>query len=399
MTTTRRPMPAPDREVVALTADLVRIDSSNPTLAPHGAGEGTIADYCAAWLSTRGFTTVRLESTPGRPSILATAAGRGGGQSIMLNSHLDTVSLAGYGGDPLDPVIDDGRLHGRGSYDMKAGIAAMLVAAARAHRHPHRGDVVLALVADEEDASIGTEEVLTHLRAAGTEIDAAVVAEPTGVDLVVCHKGFVWADVTLTGVAAHGSRPDLGVDAITKTGAFLTGLDRLASDLAARPGHPVLGAGSVHAGVIDGGQETSSYPDRCRVTVERRTVPGEDTTLFEAELRAILDPITAAQPGLGYTLAMGLERRPLDGDPTQGITPTLSTAVADVTGRPARHRGEAFWTDAALLADAGIPAVLFGVDGAGAHASTEWVDLGSLHDTARAVERAITAWTGRASTE
>ena len=264
---------------------------------------------------------------------------------------------------------------------MKAGIAAMLVAAARAHRHPHRGDVVLALVADEEDASIGTEEVLTHLRTAGTEIDAAVVAEPTGLDLVVCHKGFVWADVTLTGVAAHGSRPDLGVDAITKAGAFLTGLDRLASDLAARPGHPVLGAGSVHAGVIDGGQETSSYPDRCRITVERRTVPGEDAALFEAELRAILDPITAAQPGLGYTLAMGLERRPLDGDPTRGITPTLSTAVTDVTGRPARHRGEAFWTDAALLAEAGIPAVLFGVDGAGAHASTEWVDLGSLHDS------------------
>jgi acetylornithine deacetylase len=399
VTTTRRPMQGPDREVVALVADLVRIDSSNPTLAPQGSGESTIADYCAAWLSTRGFTTVRLESTPGRPSILATGAGRGGGRSIMLNGHLDTVSLAAYDGDPLDPVVDDGRLRGRGSYDMKAGIAAMMVAAARAHHQPHDGDVVLALVADEEDASIGTEEVLTHLRAAGTEIDAAVVAEPTGLDLVTCHKGFVWADVTLTGVAAHGSRPDLGVDAIAKAGAFLTGLDRLASELGTRPGHAVLGAGSVHVGVIDGGQETSSYPDRCRITVERRTVPGEDTAVFEAELRAILDPIIGAQPGLGATVVMGLERRPLDGDPTRGITPTLSTVVADVTGRPAHHRGEAFWTDAALLADAGIPAVLFGVDGAGAHASTEWVDLGSLHDTARVMERAITAWTGMDGTE
>ena len=386
-------------EVAALAADLVRIDSSNPTLAPQGAGESAIADYCVAWLSTRGFTTIRLESTPGRPSILATGAGRGGGRSIMLNGHLDTVSLVGYDGDPLDPVIDDGRLHGRGSYDMKAGIAALMVAAGRVHHHPHRGDVVVALVADEEDASIGTEEVLTHLRTADVDIDAAIVAEPTGLDLVTCHKGFVWADVVLTGVAAHGSRPDLGVDAVAKAGAFLTGLDRLAADLATRPGHPVLGAGSVHAGLIDGGQETSSYPDRCRITVERRTVPGEDTVLFEAELRSILDPIIAAQRGLGATIVMGLERRPLDGDPIRGSTPTLSTVVADVTGRPPHHRSEAFWTDAALLADAGIPAVLFGVDGAGAHASTEWVDLGSLHDTARVMERSITAWTGMDGTE
>ena len=325
----------PDPEVVALAADLVRIDSSNPTLAPDGAGESAIADHCTAWLGTRGFTTTRLESTPGRPSVLATGAGRGGGRSVMLNGHLDTVSLVGYDGDPLDPAIDDGRLHGRGSYDMKAGIAAMLVAAARVHRHPHRGDVVLALVADEEDASIGTQEVLAHLRTAGIAVDAAIVAEPTGLDLVTCHKGFVWADVTLTGVAAHGSRPDLGVDAIVKAGAFLTGLDRLASDLGTRPGHPVLGAGSVHAGVVDGGQETSllSRPLPHHAS-NGAPSPGRTPPPSRPSCAPILDPIIAAQPGLGYTLAMGLERRPLDGDPTRGITPTLSTAVADVTGRP-----------------------------------------------------------------
>jgi acetylornithine deacetylase len=396
VTTARRPAPGghPDGEVVALAADLVRIDSSNPTLAPAGAGEGRIADHCAAWLGARGFTTTRLESAPGRPSVLATGAGRGGGRSIVLNGHLDTVSLAGYDGDPLDPAVVDGRLHGRGSYDMKAGVAALMVAAARVHHRPHRGDVVLALVADEEDASTGTEEVLAHIRTAGVDIDAAIVAEPTGLDLVTCHKGFVWAEVTLTGVAAHGSRPDLGVDAITKAGAFLTGLDRLAADLGTRPGHPVLGSGSVHAGVIEGGQENSSYPDRCRITVERRTVPGEDTATFAAELRAVVDPVVAGCPGLGCTVAMGLERRPLDGDPTRGVAPTLSAAVAEVTGRPARHRGESFWTDAALLAAAGIPTVLFGVDGAGAHASAEWVDLDSLHDATRAAERAVAVWIG-----
>ena len=383
---------APDPEVVALAADLVRIDSSNPTLAPGGAGEAAIAGHCAAWLVARGFATVRLERRPGRPSVLATGAGRGGGRSILLNGHLDTVGLAGYAGDPLDPDVRDGRLHGRGSYDMKAGVAALMVAAARVHARPHRGDVVLALVADEEDASGGTEEVLAHVRAAGPALDAAVVAEPTGLDLVTCHKGFVWAEVVLTGVAAHGSRPDLGVDAVVGAGAFLTGLDRLAADLAARPAHPLLGTGSVHAGVIAGGRETSTYPDRCRVTVERRTVPGETAATFEAELRAILDPVVATRPGLGYALAVGLERRPLDGVPELGVTPVLAAAVADVTGRPARHRGEAFWTDAALLADAGVPAVLFGVDGAGAHAAAEWVDLDSLHAAARALERALSAW-------
>ena len=382
--------PAPDgSEVVALTADLVRIDSSNPTLAPGGAGEATIAEYCTAWLAARGFTTTRLATRPGRPSVLATGAGQGGGRSIMLNGHLDTVSLTSYDGDPLDPVVCDGRLHGRGSYDMKAGLAALMVAAARVHRTPHRGDVVLALVADEEDASTGTEDVLTHTRA-----DAAIVAEPTGLDLVTCHKGFVWAEVTLTGVAAHGSRPDLGVDAIAKAGAFLTGLDRLAADLGARPGHPLLGTGSVHAGVISGGQETSSYPDSCRISVERRTVPGEDAATFAAELRTILDPLVAAEPRLDYSITVVLERRPFDGDPEHGVTPLLRTAVTAVTGRPARLRGEAFWTDAALLAEAGIPAVLFGVDGAGAHAASEWVDLDSLRDAARAMERAVCAWTG-----
>jgi acetylornithine deacetylase len=384
----------PDPEVVALTADLVRIDSSNPTLAPGGAGETKIADYCATWLDARGLTTVRLESTPERPSILVTGAGRGGGRSIMLNGHLDTVSLISYDGDPLDPVIENGRLHGRGSYDMKAGIAALMVAAARVHQRPHRGDVVLALVADEEDASVGTEDVLAHSRASGITLDAAIVAEPTGLDIVSCHEGFVWAEVSLTGVAAHGSRPDLGVDAIAKAGAFLTGLDGLATDLGTRPGHPVLGSGSVHAGVISGGQETSSYPDHCRITVERRIVPGENAATFAAELRTILDPIVAEQPGLDYTISTGLDRHPLDGDPTQGITPTLDTAVAKVTGRPAHHRGEAFWTDAALLAEAGIPAVLFGVGGAGAHAASEWVDLNSLHDATRAIEHAVSAWCG-----
>jgi acetylornithine deacetylase len=362
-----------DQEAIELTADLIRIDSANPDLAPGSAGEGAIADFVSDWLSRNGFTVTRLESRPGRPSVVAVAPGSGGGRSLMLNGHLDTVSLLTYEGNPLEPVIRDGGLHGRGAYDMKSGLAAMMCAAARASRHPHRGDIVLALVADEENASLGTEEVLDFIGA-----DAAVVCEPSGLEVTVAHKGFCWLDVTIHGRAAHGSRPDLGIDAIVKAGGFLTGLGRLAGQLAAGPAHPRLGTGSVHAGVVSGGQEVSSYPDHCLISVERRTVPGESGATAEAELRSILDDLSAADAGFGYTLTLGLERMPFEVAEDTAIVGVVMDSFAAVTGRKAAVRAEAFWTDCALLAESGVPSVLFGVEGGGAHAGIEWVTLESL---------------------
>ncbi len=210
-------------ETVTLLQELVRIDSTNPDLVPGGAGEGAIASFVATWLGDRGFEVHRLESRPGRPSIVAMARGSGGGKSLMLNGHLDTVTLAGYDGDPLDPVVQDGRLFGRGSYDMKSGVAAMMVAGARAAGQRHAGEIILALVADEEYASTGTAEVLRTFRS-----DAAIVVAPSELQVTLAHKGFVWFDVTIEGRAAHGSRPDLGIDAIAKAGRFLDALDALA---------------------------------------------------------------------------------------------------------------------------------------------------------------------------
>ncbi|QOT19873.1 ArgE/DapE family deacylase [Paenarthrobacter sp. YJN-5] len=357
-----------------LLKELVRIDSVNPGVVTGASGETAIADYTTAWLEDHDFRVTRLESVPGRPSIVGVAPGTGGGKSLMFNGHLDTVTLAGYDGDPLHPRVEDGKMFGRGTFDMKAGIAAIMVAAATAATQPHRGDIIVALVADEEFASAGTEEVLQHFTA-----DAAIIAEPTHEDVVITHRGFAWFDITIHGTAAHGSRPDLGIDAIAKAGRFLTGLDELTRKLAAGPQHPTLKTGNIHASLIRGGEEISSYPAECTISLERRTIPGENADTVEAELREILDSIAASDPDFSYTITRGLERKPFEVSPEEPIVQTLLNAARNTTGRKPALRGEPFWTDAALLLEAGIPGLLFGVDGGGAHAATEWIELDSLH--------------------
>jgi acetylornithine deacetylase len=316
----------------------------------------------------------------------------------MLNGHLDTVSLESYDGDGLDPVVADGRMHGRGIYDMKAGLAAMMVAAARVAARPHRRDIVLALVADEEDVSAGTEQVLAHMRERDLQVATALIAEPTNEDVVVAHRGFAWARVRIDGVAAHGSRPDLGVDPIVRAGRLLTGIGDLQEQLAAGESDPLVGTGSVHASIITGGVEASSYADACTVTIERRTRPGEDAATFGAELREILEPIAAEDETFTYDLDVFFERPPFATAEGSAVVAALTDACRQAgvgAGAAAGGetgpviRGEQFWTDCALLADAGIDAVLFGPAGEGAHAASEWVDLDSLERTTRAIEGTV----------
>jgi len=378
-------------DVVELARALIAIDSSNPSLVAEGAGagEGAVCDFVTEWLVSRGFSCTRLESTPGRPSIVAIAAGSGGGKSLMFNGHLDTVSLVTYeNGNGLVADVRDGNLYGRGSYDMKSGIAAMMVAAHRAHQQPHRGDIVLALVADEEFASSGTEEVLRHITT-----DAALVVEPSGMDVVVAHRGFVWATVTVHGRAAHGSRRDLGIDAIVKAGSFLTALGDLDIQLAARPLHPVLGTANVHASTIVGGEESSSFPASCTINLERRTLPGENGAVVLAELRSLVDAITSRDSDFVADVEITYEREPFMADAQSPVITALTNAATLVLGRAPVTRGEPFWTDCALLQGAGISAVLFGVDGGGAHAATEWVSVASLNDVTETLVRTALEFT------
>jgi acetylornithine deacetylase len=355
-----------------LLASLVAIDSVNPSLVPGGAGEGPIAAFVEEWARETGLEAERLEETPGRPSILVRARGSGRGRTLLLCAHLDTVGVEGMT-DPHSPRIEGDRLYGRGAYDMKAGLAAALIAAREAARVGLAGDVVVAAVADEEHASLGVQEALRSVHA-----DGAVVTEPTELELVVAHRGFVWGEVEVTGRAAHGSRPHLGVDAIVKMGAVLSELARLERSLESQT-HPLLGRGSVHASVISGGTELSSYPASCTLGLERRTLPGETAEQIDGELASLLDRCREADPAFEATHRTTLVREPFEIEETEELVTLVSGAAAEVLPEPPRIGGASYWADSAFIAAAGIPTVLFGPGGEGAHATEEWV---SLSDTA-----------------
>ena len=345
-----------------------------------GAGEREIAAFVATWAEEAGLEAEVLEATPGRPSVVVRAPGAGGGHTLLLCGHLDTVTVEGMR-DPHSPRTEGDRLYGRGAYDMKAGVAAALVACREAAGLSLAGDVVVAAVADEEHASLGVQEVLAAVSA-----DAAIVTEPTELELIVSHKGFVWSQVEVSGKAAHGSRPHLGVDAIVKAGPILTAIGELDAALETRR-HPLLGRGSVHASVIEGGEEMSSYPARCVVGLERRTLPGETPADVEGELTGLLDACRAADPGLRATVRTLLAREPFEVAQDAAIVGLVREAATVVLGTPPAIGGASYWADSAYIAAAGIPTVLFGPGGDGAHAAEEWV---SVSDT-EAVTRTLIA--------
>ena len=349
-----------------LVSKLVAIPSVNPDLVPGGTGEAEVAAYVAGWLRDAGLEVELDEAAPGRPSVVAVAKGRGGGRSLMLNGHIDTVGVEGME-RPFEPVVRDGRLYGRGGYDMKASVAACMVAARRLAAEDLAGDVIVTAVADEEYASVGTQSVLKRFAA-----DAAIVTEPTALRVCVAHKGFVWAELETTGRAAHGSRPDEGVDAIARMAPALGRLAELESALDAAPGHELVGPGSVHASLIEGGQELSSYPARCVLSLERRTEPGESADDFRKECERLVEGIDGAE------VRIGLVRPPFGVDREEPVVGAVTRAAEAVTGAAAEVYGETYWMDAALIQAAGIPTVVFGPRGEGAHAVSEWVDLDSV---------------------
>jgi acetylornithine deacetylase len=360
-----------DVSLVELAASLVAIDSINPGLIDGAAGERALADFVTDWCKGADLDVDELGPRE-RPSVIATAHGSGGGRSLLLNAHLDTVGVAGMEA-PFEPRVEDGRLYGRGAYDMKGALAAILDAAAKVKAEPLRGDVIVTAVADEELASIGTAAMLERVRA-----DAALVVEPTELKVAVAHKGFVGFEIETHGVAAHGSRPHLGVDAIAKMGPVLVALKQLDERLQSGTRHPLVGPGSVHASLIEGGQEFSSYPAQCLLSGERRTIPGETIEHVQAELRELA-------PDADRRLT--ISREPFEvsaGEPFVQL-------VAEIAGGE-EPVGVSFWADSGLIAAAGIPTVLYGPIGDGAHAEVEWVDLDSLERVRDVVLGVAAAW-------
>ncbi|HSF61782.1 MAG TPA: ArgE/DapE family deacylase [Gaiellaceae bacterium] len=362
--------------VAELAARLVGIESINPDVVSGGSGEGAIARFVAEWCDRAGLDASLEEVAPGRPNVVAVARGSGGGRSLMLNAHLDTVGVAGMT-DPFVARVENGRLYGRGSYDMKGSLAASMLATVEAKREGLRGDVILAAVADEEFASVGTEAAAETLQA-----DAAIVTEPTEMQIVVAHRGFVHLEVEVRGRAAHGSQPHLGIDAIAKMGRVLVGIEQLDAGLRSNPTHRRVGSGSVHASLIEGGQEFSSYPARCVLEAERRTVPGETVAHVEREFSEIVARAGTDDPDFSAEVRVLGSREPFEVAEDEAIVRMLRRQATAVLGGEPEIVGAPWWADSALLDAAGIPTVLFGPRGEGAHAEVEWVDVASLEQCA-----------------
>ena len=359
--------------VITLLRDLVAIDSVNPSLVSGGAGEAAVAERIAAALRAAGIDVELTEVAPGRPNVVGVVEGKAPGRTLMLCGHTDTVGVEGVTA-PFDPVVRDGRLYGRGSQDMKSGVAAMVDAAVRAAQDGGlpRGRLVVAAVADEEHASVGAEALVeTH------SADSAVVTEPTDLRVATAHKGFEWVEVETRGRAAHGSRPADGRDAILHMGRVLGRLEAVEAGFRASLVHPRLGRASLHASTIHGGQALSVYPDRCVLGVERRTLPGEPSDVGLTEVRETLSALARADRDFDASARQLLTRPPHEIADDHPVCSALRQILIR-RGLAADPTGMSFWTDAAILGRAGTPAVLFGPTGAGLHGPDEYVEIDSV---------------------
>lgn len=368
---------------VALTQVMVAIPSVNPVLEEGGAGEEAMARQCGQWLEAWGFHTTLQEVAPGRHNVVGVHRGRTPGVRLVLNGHLDTVGVAGMTVPPFQPLVLDGKLRGRGACDMKGGLAIILATAAALARDDHAGELVVALTADEEHASIGMQDFAAGLDGAA----GAVVCEPTGLAVMPAHKGFLWIEADFKGKAAHGSRPEEGVDAILHAGLFLAALKQLEARIREGSRHLLLDFPSFHAGTIQGGSAPSVYPHDCHLVLERRTLPGEDPEAIMAEFQEVLDRVMAETPWMDGTLTPGLFRPgtevPLDSPLVQGLLGAI-----EAEGMQGRVEAMTAWVDAAFLNEMGVPAVCFGPGSiAHAHGDREWVPVSELEAGARILTR------------
>jgi acetylornithine deacetylase len=377
-------------ELVSTLANLVRINSINPVLVPGAPGEAEIAGFVASWMRNAGLDAELIEPEPGRTSVLGRLRGAGGGRSLLLNAHMDTVGVEGMP-DPFAGSVQGGRLYGRGAYDMKGSLAACLIATKSLARSKDRlkGDLLVAAVADEEYGSLGTTAVVKRMSA-----DAAIVTEPTSLRICRAHKGYAWIEVVVEGRAAHGSRFEEGIDANLRMGRFLTALEDLERELVSRPPHSLVGPPSLHAALLEGGTGLSTYAARSVVKIERRTIPGETDASVMAELEALLARLRADDPSFRAEARMFFSREPFEVPADAAIVRALDGAASRVLGHAPAQVGDTPWMDSALLAGAGIETVVFGPHGAGAHAKEEWVDIDSVVRTAEVLAETARSWCG-----
>ena len=370
-----------------LLRQLIRIPSVNPSLVSGAEGEGRLAHWLCDFLRQHGMPAELEEALPRRPNIVLPLGE--GKPELMVLAHLDTVSGEAMQ-DPFNPRERDGKIFGRGALDIKSGVAAAFSAAIALADDFPRGSCLFAGVVDEEFESCGTQKLIERRRA-----DAAIVLEPTGLRVAVAHKGFAWFRIETEGRAAHGSMPEEGRDAIRMMGKVLVEMDRLDQELASRPSHRWLGRPSLHASIIQGGAELSSYPAHCRLDVERRTIPGESREAVENELQ---DVVRRAGLSSAAEARVTTWRAPYEIAADHPVVRAVSEACppqADLRN-PLGQKvpkpevcGVPFWTDTAILAEKGIPGVIFGPAGADMHGAEEYVEAESVIECAEILLRAI----------
>lgn len=378
----------PERVLRWLQA-MIKINSVNPILAEGGVGERDLAAWLAEICRELGYDVQMQESAPDRPNVIAYRQGMGGGRSIMLTGHTDTVSAEGMTIDPFDPRYDEvsGFVYGRGAVDMKGGLASILGAASALSDVDLAGDVYLAFVTDEEYASVGAETLIKTLQP-----DATILTEPTGGEICIAHKGFAWLTFITEGIAAHGSLYDEGVDAITHMGGVLALIDQLNGKTFPQHVHPLLGRASIHASTISGGLGLSTYPDRCTLQIEQRLLPHTTQAELEKLWTGLLNELQAQRIGFQGRFEIDLMRPGYEIAPDAPIVQTLDESFRQVTGRNSQHTGMAAWLDSAVFAQAAIPTVIYGPKGAGMHAAVEYVEFDSVITCARVIADAVRAW-------
>ena len=379
----------PRADPIALTRALTRIDSRNPTLVTGGPGEANAARFLADVLAQWGFAVELKDAAPGRPNLIA-RIGKKSSPALMFAGHLDTVGVEGMTHPPFDAEVRDDRIYGRGSTDMKAGIAAMCSAAALAADlvRPAARQIVIAAVMDEEYASLGMRAIIAD----GVKAEAAILTEPTRLAICPAHRGFMWIELAFTGRAAHGSRYDIGVDAIRHAGLVLAELDKIEADVLPKKTHRLLGRGSLHASAIEGGSGLSTYPDRCVLTIERRTLPGETAETVLTEVRQVCDRVRAARPALSAQIRLIESQLPSDVSVDAPVVRMLRSAMA-AEGLEVPVEGMSAWTDAAILNEAGIPAICFGPgDITLAHAAEEFVSIAEIETATAVLTRLARDW-------
>ena len=372
----------------ALARALVRVDSRNPALSPGGPGEAACVALLRDALDGWGFRTEVHDASPGRPNLIARVGEARAGRTLMLSGHLDVVGIDGMTHEPFAGEERGERLYGRGAADMKGGVAAMCAAAWQAAQDALDGEVVVAIGADEEYESVGTRAMIDR----GVRADAAIVGEPTSLGVMPAHRGFVWIEVVVHGRAAHGSRWDIGVDAIRHAGLLLAELDRVDAEGLAQRAHPLLGRASLHASTIEGGLGMSTYPDRCVLRIERRTLPGESPGDAVDEVRRACEAVRGRRAEFAADVSLLMSQGPSDVAADAPIVRALQAALREC-GERAGVSGMSAWTDAALLNAAGIPAICFGPgDISLAHAAEEYIPLPEIDRAASVLAALARRW-------